>query len=95
MENKQGWVVQVELLGIFIALMMMFFSMGSKIDSVAQSTTERTDKMYEMFVTLVKENHTHRHEAEMKQASFDYRLEETSKTMAMIGGHVIEMKQRS
>jgi len=94
MENKQGWVLQVELLGIFVALLMMFFSMGSKIDLVAQQTTERTDKMFEMFVTLIKEGNKHNQAITIKQVEFENRLQSQAETVAMVGGKVLEWRDQ-
>jgi len=94
MENKQGWVIQVELLGIFIALMMMFFSMGSKVDLVAQQTTERTDKMFEMFVTLIKESNKQSQTLTIKQLEFENRLQAQAENLAMVGGKVLEWREQ-
>lgn len=61
MENK-GWFVHFEWVVVLVTLIGGFYMIDSKIDAVRQDTSmrvasqcERTDKLYEMWVTTQKE----------------------------------------
>ena len=56
------WIAHVEFFTLLIAILGAFFVLDAKIerqsqktDQIMQKQTERTDKLYEMFIELVKE----------------------------------------
>lgn len=61
MENR-NWFVHAEWVVVFVTLMGGFYTIDNKIESQIHSIREeilaqsqRTDKLYEMFIDLVKE----------------------------------------
>lgn len=51
MEQIKGWSIHVEFLVIFITLLGGYFMIDSKIERQSQ----RSDRLYEMFIDLLKE----------------------------------------
>ncbi len=51
MENVKNWSIHVEFLVIFVTLIGGFYLFDAKVERQGQ----RTDKLYEMFVDLLKE----------------------------------------
>ena len=56
MTTKTGnWIAHAEWLALMAAIIGGVFMMNSKIDQQMSAQTARTDKLYEMFIDLVKE----------------------------------------
>jgi hypothetical protein len=51
METKINWSIHAEFVIIFITLLSGYFMIDSKIER----QSERTDKLYEMFIDLIKD----------------------------------------
>jgi len=63
MENKTGWFIHVEwavmlitLLGGFYMIQGNISSLECRMDARMISQEQRTDRLYEMFITIVKES---------------------------------------
>lgn len=54
MENK-NWFVRIEWIVVHIILLGCFYALDSKVERLTQAQSNRTDKLYEMFIDLVKE----------------------------------------
>jgi hypothetical protein len=52
--NTMNWVTHAEWIAVMVAIMGGFFMLNAKIDQ----QSARTDKLYEMFIDLVKETRT-------------------------------------
>jgi hypothetical protein len=55
MENKT-WFIHVEFLVLIVTLLGGFYATNAKIDMQSQ----RTDRLYEMFIDLIKESKAYR-----------------------------------
>lgn len=51
MENKNNWFVHVEWVVVLVTLLGGFYLLDGKIERQGQ----RTDRLYEMFIDLLKE----------------------------------------
>jgi hypothetical protein len=51
MENKNNWFVHVEWVVVLVTLLGGFYLLDGKIERQGQ----RTDRLYEMFIELIKE----------------------------------------
>lgn len=51
MESKLNWSIHAEFVIIFVTLLGGYFMIDNKIER----QSERTDKLYEMFIEVVKE----------------------------------------
>lgn len=54
MENK-NWGIHIEFAILFVTLLGGFYTLDGKIERQACMQSSRTDKLYEMFIDLVKE----------------------------------------
>jgi hypothetical protein len=54
METK-NWSVHAEFVVIFVTLLGGFFLLDNKIDRVTEAQSARSDRLYEMFIDLLKE----------------------------------------
>jgi hypothetical protein len=52
MNEKQYWTIHAEFIVLLITLLGGFYLLDGKIER----QSERTDKLYEMFIDLIKEN---------------------------------------
>jgi hypothetical protein len=101
MENK-NWFIHVEWVVVLITILGGFYTIDAKIerqssrvDMVMQECTSRNDRLYEMFIQLIKENNSSRKEAVAKEIEFDHRLQDQAKTMAMISEKVMQWRNES
>jgi hypothetical protein len=54
MENK-SWFIHIEWFVLLITLLGGFYTLDAKIERTTSAQSARTDKLYEMFIELVKE----------------------------------------
>lgn len=54
MEQK-NWSIHVEFAVILLTLIGGFYTLDGKIERNSQMQSARTDKLYEMFISLLKE----------------------------------------
>lgn len=52
MSDSKNWTIHAEFLVLLVTLLGGFYLLDGKIER----QSERTDKLYEMFIDLVKEN---------------------------------------
>ena len=55
MNEKFGWFIHVECIVLFITLIGGFYTLDGKIERLTCMQAQRTDRLYEMFIDLVKE----------------------------------------
>lgn len=53
-ENK-GWASHAEFVVIFVTLLGGFYLLDGKIERNTQAQSSRTDRLYEMFIDIVRE----------------------------------------
>lgn len=54
MENR-NWFVHVEWVVVLVTLLGGFYMLDGKIERSTSAQSARTDKLYEMFIEIVKE----------------------------------------
>lgn len=53
--EKKNWFVHIEWVVVLITLLGGFYTLDNKIERCTQAQSARTDKLYEMFIDLLKE----------------------------------------
>lgn len=54
--TERHWSIHVEFVVMFITLISGFYLLDNKVERLTQRQSERTDKLYEMFVDILKES---------------------------------------
>lgn len=49
------WIIHVEFIAVLVTLIGGLYLLDGKIETLNQSQCSRTDKLYEMFIDLLKE----------------------------------------
>jgi hypothetical protein len=56
MADNKAWASHAEFVVILLTLLGGFYLLDGKIERCTQAQSSRTDRLYEMFIELVKEN---------------------------------------
>lgn len=55
MANEKNWTTHAEFLILLITLLGGFYLLDGKIERQGERQSSRTDRLYEMFIDIVKE----------------------------------------
>ncbi len=55
MNESKSWVTHVEFVVLLTTLLGSFYLLDGKIERAVETQSARTDKLYEMFIDLLKE----------------------------------------
>jgi len=53
--KEKNWGVHIEFAILFVTLLGGFYTLDAKIERQISAQSSRTDKLYEMFIDLLKE----------------------------------------
>jgi hypothetical protein len=54
--EKNQWLSHAEFIILLVTLIGVFYNLDYKIERCTSAQAARTDKLYEMFIELIKEN---------------------------------------